>query len=343
MSKFLWILATLFMFSMNYFSINLPLGGQTTVELSDKLTTLITPAGFTFAIRTLIYLVVLIISFFYLFRKQVIPDSTFKRYLLSCIANGWWVIARQYGNLHLAMICMIVLLVSLIMIDSTIKHHTDLNYYHIVRSGFLLYFGWIQVATLVMVTIYLIYQLHWISADTIWWPLLCLVTGWMLSIVVLRKEKSIIPLLVFCWALFGIYKAPVSIFGIDNSHTPQINSITNNWRCERNETLFSWVILISSNQSASDWLGSKWVISWFIYEINKKDIKFDYGGGGIFKWNALLYHALKNTYNGDGYVSASHRWPRCLPYIIFKEWVFEQNNDRSDDRFTIHGETSYAK
>lgn len=129
MNKFLWILATVFMFAMNYLAISLPLGGISTGELSDKLTTLITPAGFTFAIWSVIYLGILVVSFLYLFKKKVILKTSFKRYLLSCLANGLWILAWHVQNLHAAMILMLVLLVSLIMFDLSIKHHKNLKYY----------------------------------------------------------------------------------------------------------------------------------------------------------------------------------------------------------------------
>lgn len=207
MKKLLWILAILFMFSMNILAIYLPLNGLSTGDLSDKLTTLITPAGFTFAIRSVIYIGVLIISYLFLANKTTLPDKTIRWFIISCIANGLWIIAWHYENLHLSMILMLVLLGSLIVVDQSIKNLKDLKYYQIIRNSILLYFGWVQVASLLMTTIYLIYQLKWIDNQTIWRPLTVLTLAWLINIAVIWKEKNFMTMLVFLWALFGIRSA----------------------------------------------------------------------------------------------------------------------------------------
>lgn len=212
MNKFLWILATWFMFVLNFLASTYTLGGSTTAELSAKFTTLITPAGFTFAIRSLIYLGILVVSFLYLFKKRVILKTTHKRYLLSCLVNGLWIVAWHYQNLHAAMALMLILLVSLIMIDLSLKEHKKLAHYHIIRNAFLLYFGWILIATLLMTTIYLTYGVWLLSADNSTRALSCLVVWWLLWLLIAWKERNIIPLLVFCRALFGIYSANGSVF-----------------------------------------------------------------------------------------------------------------------------------
>lgn len=204
MNKFLRILATLFMFAMNYLSVQLPINGISTADVSAKFSTLITPAGFTFAIWSLIYLGILIVSLLYLFRKKVILKTSFKRYILSCLANALRIVARQYQNLHAAMALILVLLVSLIMFDLSIKHRTDLNYYTIIRNTFLLYFGRVQIATLLMTTIYLSYALWWNPASTLYRAIGCIIAAWVINTIVLQKEKNITTCIVAMRALIGI-------------------------------------------------------------------------------------------------------------------------------------------
>lgn len=204
MNKFLRILATLFMFILNYLAMTDKLWWLTTSEVSAKFFTLITPAGFTFAIWSLIYLGILMVSFLYLFRKKVILKTSYKRYLLSCLANGLWIVARQYGNLHAAMALILILLVSLIMIDLSIKHRTDLKYYKIIRNIFLLYFGRVQIATLLMTTIYLTYALWWTPASTLYRAIGCVIAAWVINTIVLQKEKNSTTSIVAMRALIGI-------------------------------------------------------------------------------------------------------------------------------------------
>ena len=57
-----WLIVTLFALVMNYLATSLPLNGMSTKALSDGLSTLITPAGFTFGIWSLIYVGVIILT-----------------------------------------------------------------------------------------------------------------------------------------------------------------------------------------------------------------------------------------------------------------------------------------
>ena len=99
-----WLLSTIFMIVMNTLAVMLPLNGLTTKELSDTLSTLITPAGFTFAIWSLIYLALIALTIAILTKKVQLPDRVMVLYILSALANGLWIVARHYENLHLAMI-----------------------------------------------------------------------------------------------------------------------------------------------------------------------------------------------------------------------------------------------
>ena len=99
-----WLLSTIFMVVMNTLAVMLPLNGLTTKELSDTLATLITPAGFTFAIWSLIYLALIGLTIAIPTKKVQLPDRVMVLYILSALANGLWIVARHYENLHFAMI-----------------------------------------------------------------------------------------------------------------------------------------------------------------------------------------------------------------------------------------------
>jgi translocator protein len=132
---YLQFLATVFMFVMNSIAIMLPLNGMSTKDLSDIYMTLITPAGFTFSIWSLIYFAMISISVLVLLKKIILPKITLSRYVVSCLCNGLWIVAWHYQNLHLSMILMLVLLISLIMVDSTMKgQEKSISYYPAIRS-----------------------------------------------------------------------------------------------------------------------------------------------------------------------------------------------------------------
>jgi hypothetical protein len=81
-------------------------------------------------------------------------------YIVSALANGLRIVVRHYQNLHLSVLIIVALLVSLIFIDRTLlSHKSSISYFPRVRGIVLLYFGRVQIATLLMTTIYAQYQL----------------------------------------------------------------------------------------------------------------------------------------------------------------------------------------
>gem|GEM_PF-6111696 len=82
------------------------------------------------------------------------------RYIISAFANGLRIVVRHYQNLHLSMIIILALLICLIVIDRMlVANKTSIDYFPRVRGTILLYFGWVQIATLLLATIYAQYQL----------------------------------------------------------------------------------------------------------------------------------------------------------------------------------------
>lgn len=128
------LLATLFMIVMNSLAVMLPLNGMSTGALSDILYTVITPAGFTFSIWSVIYLALIILTIAVVSKKVQLPDRVMVWYIISSLANGLRIFARHYQSLHLSMIIMFILLMSLMMVDRTlIKNAATIAYYQRVR------------------------------------------------------------------------------------------------------------------------------------------------------------------------------------------------------------------
>ncbi|MBP7007365.1 hypothetical protein KBB05_01195 [Patescibacteria group bacterium] len=101
----------------------------------------------------------MIITVMVVMGKIVLSHRIMIWYIISAVANGLWIIVWQYQNLHLSMILILVLLVSLIIINTDIKKLTHNSYKPLLKNVFFLYLGRVQIATLLMFTIYLIYQL----------------------------------------------------------------------------------------------------------------------------------------------------------------------------------------
>lgn len=133
------VLFTIVMFVVNYLAVSLPINSITTSTLSDNLSTLITPAGFTFGVWSLIYLGITIVTLLVVLKKIIVPRKIMIRYSISALANALWIVARHYQNLHLSMILMLVILISLIIINTSLKKSPSLFHSFIFRNSFLLY------------------------------------------------------------------------------------------------------------------------------------------------------------------------------------------------------------
>jgi hypothetical protein len=94
----------------------------------------------------------------------MLPDRVMIWYIVSALANGLRIVARHYQNLHLSVLIIVALLVSLIIIDRIlVANASSIAYFPRVRGIILLYFGRVQIATLLMTTIYAQYQLGLIT------------------------------------------------------------------------------------------------------------------------------------------------------------------------------------
>lgn len=80
----------------------LPLNGQTTGEISNRLPVLFTPAGYVFSIWSLIYLL-LIFWVIGLWRNRFNKDARYERrsllFIISCVFNIAWIF---YGIMNIS-------------------------------------------------------------------------------------------------------------------------------------------------------------------------------------------------------------------------------------------------
>ena len=191
------LLSTITMIALNSLANVLPINNITTGDLSDTVSTVISPAGFTFGIWAIIYLGLIWLTLAVVTKKITL--------IISALANGLRIVARHYQNLHLAMIIILILLISLIIIDRTLITHKDsISYFPRVRGSILLYFGRVQIATLVMTTIYAQYQLGILTGYEIPAGMAVIILAWCANLLIICREKNIITSLVALRALWGI-------------------------------------------------------------------------------------------------------------------------------------------
>jgi len=206
-SKALKLLVTIsfvLMVTVNALANILPINGVTTGAVSDSFPNLFAPAGITFAIWGLIYLL-LVAYTIYQWKVQV-----FKKvgiwFIISSLANAAWIFSWQYYFIPLSMVLMLLILVSLIIINAELKNTVLTRSEKIfIRLPFSVYFGWITVATIANATALLVY-LGWgrfgISQQI--WTITALFTGLIISMAVSIKNSDVAYAFVILWAYFGI-------------------------------------------------------------------------------------------------------------------------------------------
>ncbi len=202
MIRYINILLVAGMLVMNYLANALPLNNKTTGELSDSFPNLFVPAGLTFSIWGVIYLLLIIycVVQFTGSDKEVISNISWL-FGISCILNALWIVFWHYGKLPLSLLVMLGLLITLIFINISIRNLP----FGIIKASFGIYLGWICIATIANVTALLV-ALNWngfnISEEI--WTMIMIFTGTLIvALTIYRLGNPFIGLSVV-WAFIGI-------------------------------------------------------------------------------------------------------------------------------------------
>lgn len=211
--RWLFLGAVVFVIAMNYLSTALPIGGQTNAEVSAKFPTLITPAGYAFAIWGVIYLTLLIFSFFQFQKAREIRfyNIIWPYFLVSCAANVLWLVCFQNEWLVLSLLCMAVLVWSLFVVfKSFYRVRPLLNTTHrfFFQVPFSMYFGWVSVAAIVNTAVVIKWAelSYFLNSEPLFATLMLLV-AFGLAMYMLFANKDYVYTLTVVWALVAIWVA----------------------------------------------------------------------------------------------------------------------------------------
>lgn len=196
---------------INYLSQALPINGVSPAQVSDSLPNLFAPAGLTFSIWGVIYLLLALFTVFQFGFSIKTPnaaqlDHVRKFFILSSLANIAWIFSWHYGVIWLSMGLMLVLLLSLIDInhrlDAMMLTRTER---FLFRLPFRLYFGWITVATVANATALLVW-LGWnrFGLSEGIWMIIITIIGMGIGTLTTLLRKDIAYGLVLIWAYVGI-------------------------------------------------------------------------------------------------------------------------------------------
>ncbi len=197
------------------------IGGRTTAQVSNSYPTLITPAGYVFAIWGIIYILLGVFLVFQALPSQ--KDKPFQKqisglFILTCVLNIVWLFFWQNELLPISVAIIIAFLASLVAIYLRLrigKSNVTLKEKLCVHVPFSVYLGWVTIATIANISVALV-SLGWdgfgLSLQV--WAILVLTVALILDLAVLATRRDIAYSLVFIWALVGI--------GVNQTANPSI-------------------------------------------------------------------------------------------------------------------------
>lgn len=202
MIKYINLILFAGMIVMNYLATALPLNNKSTGELSDSFPNLFVPAGITFSIWGVIYLLVLVYCVVqFTGSNQIVISNISWLFGISCILNALWIVTWHYGKLPLSLFVMLGMLVTLIYINIIIKDLPS----GLIKASFGIYLGWICIATIANVTTLLVHY-NWNGfgiSEEIWTIIMISVGALIVSLTLYRLNNPYIGLSVI-WAFTGI-------------------------------------------------------------------------------------------------------------------------------------------
>ena len=201
LNKILNVIGLIAVIYVNYLANALPINGKTTGALSDQYANLFVPAGLTFAIWGLIYLlliVFIVIQFLPQFQSSVTTNFLF---FITCASNISWILAWHYEKMVLSLLIMLSLLVTLTLMNLNLSQ--EKQQFH--RLIFGVYLGWILIATVANATAGLV-SIQWngFGVSQVTWTLILIGAGALIASFAMFRLNNPYLAISVVWAFLGI-------------------------------------------------------------------------------------------------------------------------------------------
>ena len=218
--KILVAVTYLAMVGTNVLANALPLNGRGTGEVSDAYPSLFTPAGLTFAIWGVIYLLLGAHVLYQLFGDRDGDPALLNRvgvlFSISSLANTAWVFAWHYDHIALSAVLIVVILVCLALIVTTLRRANLTGRQRLlVGLPFSVYFGWSTVATVANMTVLLVSR-KWdgFGLPDATWAVIIVLVAMAIGTITMLRNRDVAYGLVLIWAFVGILIRQTSSDGL---------------------------------------------------------------------------------------------------------------------------------
>lgn len=221
--KIFALVSFILMIVVNALANLLPINGITTAEVAGIYANLFAPAGFTFAIWGLIYLLLALYTLYLLglfrgnlsYANKELSNKVGVLFSLSSLINAAWIFSWHYDYILLSTLLMAMILVSLILINEAINDvELSPRDKFFIRLPFQVYFGWITVAAVANITV-LFVSLKWngfgLSEELL--TVIILIVAALIGAVTSKAFDSLAYGAVLIWAYIGILVKHISSSG----------------------------------------------------------------------------------------------------------------------------------
>lgn len=200
------IVATFGTIVFNFFAAAGRINGTTPQEISARYETLVTPAGYAFAIWSLIYAGMIAFSVYQLLPANVVKFRSLRTlYVLSCALNCGWIYFWHHDQIALCLALILGLAVTLFFVNLKLRVTPTPGEYWLVKVPFGIYFGWVTAASLVNFAVLLVYSK--VQMTDMNWTLLSVVLILLAAalgvLMRIRLTNYLYPLAI-AWALTAI-------------------------------------------------------------------------------------------------------------------------------------------
>ncbi len=200
------LLATLGTIAFNWLAAAGNVSGVTPEMISDKYPSMITPAGYAFAIWSLIYFGLAAFSIYQLLPANLMRFRPVRSlYIMSCALNCAWIYFWHQEQIAVCLAVIIGLSVTLLLINIKLRDSDSTAEAAMAKVPFGIYFGWITAATLVNFAVLFVYMNVSLSASasTIAGVLLILLAAATGILARITLRSYFFPLAI-AWALTAI-------------------------------------------------------------------------------------------------------------------------------------------
>ena len=145
---FLVLAATIGTIAFNWLAASGYVNGVTPEVISGKYPTNITPAGYAFAIWSLIYLGMTAYSIYQLLPANVVRFRGIRSlYIMSCALNCAWIYFWHHDQIAVCLAIILGLLTVLLFINIKLRTFNSIPDSALVKAPFGIYFGWVTAAS----------------------------------------------------------------------------------------------------------------------------------------------------------------------------------------------------